>query len=88
MSMRTAITAARIFDGEGWHENAALLLDGDRCAGIVAAWTSVGVVSPCSARVASSDGRSENSAKEDKGPHRRSLRGGLAFKSRSRTRPA
>ena len=37
MSTRTAITAGRIFDGQRSHENAALLVDGDRCAGIVAA---------------------------------------------------
>lgn len=35
MSNRLAITAARIFDGERWHQDSALLVEDGRCAGIV-----------------------------------------------------
>ncbi|WP_284775033.1 N-acetylglucosamine-6-phosphate deacetylase [Agrobacterium sp. lyk4-40-TYG-31] len=34
--MVTALTHARIFDGERWHDNNALLIDGSKVAGIVA----------------------------------------------------
>ncbi|MCQ4630733.1 N-acetylglucosamine-6-phosphate deacetylase [Shinella sp. CPCC 100929] len=36
MTARTAITGARIFDGDLWHEDSALLIDGGKVAGIVA----------------------------------------------------
>ncbi len=36
MSDSTAFVGARIFDGEEWHEEAALLVSGTRCDGIVA----------------------------------------------------
>ena len=35
MSGRYAITGARIFDGDKWHDEAALLVSGDQVAGIV-----------------------------------------------------
>lgn len=35
MSGMTAISGARIFDGQSWHDSAALLLDGGRVTGIV-----------------------------------------------------
>ncbi|UHS63561.1 N-acetylglucosamine-6-phosphate deacetylase [Agrobacterium vaccinii] len=34
--MVTALTHARIFDGERWHDNSALLIDGSKVAGIAA----------------------------------------------------
>lgn len=34
--MATALTHARLFDGERWHDNSALLIDGSKVAGIVA----------------------------------------------------
>ena len=37
MSGRFAITGARIFDGETWHDEAALVVSGDTVEGIVAA---------------------------------------------------
>ena len=37
MSLRTAITAPRIFDGQRWHEDSALLIENGHCEGIVAA---------------------------------------------------
>ena len=38
MSAATAITGARIFDGDLWHEDAALLLDGSRIGAIARPW--------------------------------------------------
>ena len=35
MSGRYAITGARIFDGDKWHDEAALLVSGEQIAGIV-----------------------------------------------------
>ncbi len=35
MSTTTAYTGARIFDGEGWHDDASLLTEGDTVVGIV-----------------------------------------------------
>ena len=35
MSGRFAITGARIFDGESWHDEAALVVSGDAVEGIV-----------------------------------------------------
>ncbi|MBW8640165.1 N-acetylglucosamine-6-phosphate deacetylase [Hoeflea sp. WL0058] len=37
MTVKRAISSPRIYDGSAWHENAVLLVNGDRCVGIASA---------------------------------------------------